>query len=188
MTHQFADHMFTQGVKQTQHEFGSRPQNERLQSAFGPNDRLTEREAQFIGQRDSFYLATVNENGWPYVQHRGGPIGFANVLDSTHIAYADFRGNTQLISAGNVTRNDRCSLIFIDYANRRRLKILGRLTMQDVRDAPKSEIEGLLPSDYVANVERLAIIQVVAFDWNCPQHITPRYTVREYSEVLMDSE
>lgn len=189
MTHEFAERMFTESVKLTQTLFGSREQNERLHHSFGPNDELTEKEAEFIAGRDSFYLSTVSETGWPYVQHRGGPAGFLKVLNRQRIAYADFKGNTQLISTGNVATNDRCSLILMDYANRRRLKLLGHLQMHDVRAAPIPELELVVPNDYKAKVERVAIIQIVAFDWNCPQHITPRYTLAELEreDVLRES-
>ncbi|NKB98852.1 MAG: pyridoxamine 5-phosphate oxidase [Pseudomonadales bacterium] len=189
MTHEFAERMFTESVKLTQTHFGSREQNERLHRSFGPNDELTEKEAEFITGRDSFYLSTVSETGWPYVQHRSGPPGFLKVLDRQRIAYADFKGNTQLISTGNVATNDKCSLILMDYANRRRLKLLGHLQMHDVRAAPIPELELVVPSDYKAKVERVAIIQIVAFDWNCPQHITPRYTLAELEreDVLRES-
>ncbi len=176
MTHRFADLMFTTQVKLTQTRYGSRQQNNRLQSNFGPNDQLTSRETDFISQRDSFYLATVTETGWPYVQHRGGPKGFLKPVGGNRLAFADFKGNTQLISAGNSATNKRCSLILVDYPNRRRLKLLGHLTMQDVRETTSPELE---QEDYKGKVERLATIEVAAFDWNCPQHITPRYSADE---------
>ncbi len=126
MTHRFADLTFTDSVKLAQEQYGSRSQNERLQSNFGPNDQITAREIGFIALRDTFYIASVSETGWPYVQHRGGPPGFLKVLSPNQLAYADFRGNTQLISVGNLSKNDRCSLILMDYPKRRRLKLLGR--------------------------------------------------------------
>ena len=135
MTHRFADLMFTDGVKAAQEHYGSREHNERLQNNFGPNDQLTSRETDFIALRDTFYLATVGESGWPYVQHRGGPPGFLKVLEQNLLAYADFRGNTQLVSVGNLSSNDRCSLILMDYPNRRRLKILGHMRIEDARTA-----------------------------------------------------
>ena len=182
MTHRFADITFTDSVKAAQETYGSRQQNARLQDNWGPNDKLNGKEIQFIEQRDSFYLATVNEEGWPYVQHRGGPAGFLKVIGETVLAYADFRGNKQLISAGNLTTNNRCSLILMDYANRRRLKILGHMRMDSntASDISQATEQGL--TNYQATVERTVTIEVVAFDWNCPQHITPRYTENEYSE------
>jgi hypothetical protein len=182
MTHRFADLTFTDSVKVAQEQYGSRPHNQRLQENFGPNDQLTPRETDFIVQRDTFYLATVSETGWPYVQHRGGPPGFLKVLGPNQLAYADFRGNTQLISVGNVSKNDRCSLILIDYPNRRRLKILGHMRVEDGRPIEVSDLAKVELPEYKARVERVVFIDVVAFDWNCPQHITRRYTEAEFEE------
>ena len=184
MTHQYADIAFTHTVKSMQEEYGSRPQNERLQKKFGPNAQLTAREAEFIGRRDSFYVATVSETGWPYVQHRGGPPGFLRVLGPGQLAFADFRGNTQLVSVGNVSTEDRCSLILMDYPNRQRLKIFGRLEIVDAHVvSPEALAQVELPG-YRAKVERVAYIEVVAFDWNCPQHITRRYTETEIANFV----
>ena len=180
MAHQFAEIMFTDGVKAAQEQYGSREHNERFAGIAGPNDLLTEREADFIKKRDTFYIASVNECGWPYVQHRGGPAGFLRVLGPNRLAYADFRGNRQLISAGNVSTNDRVSLILMDYPNRRRLKILGRMRVEDARDMQPDEMAKIELPDYRALVERVACIDVAAFDWNCPQHITQRYTKAEW--------
>lgn len=181
MTHKFADITFTNSVKAAQLDYGSRPNNERLQAIAGPNDQLGPREAGFIALRDTFYLATVSETGWPYVQHRGGPAGFLKVLGPNQIAYADFRGNTQLISTGNVSINDRCSLILMDYPNRRRLKILGHMRVENARDAAAEDLEKVIHADYKARIERLVYIDVTAYDWNCPQHITQRYSKLELS-------
>lgn len=180
MTHRFADLTFTASVKAAQEHYGSRPHNKRLQENFGPNDHLTARETDFIAKRDTFYLATVGETGWPYVQHRGGPPGFLKALGQNQLAYADFRGNTQLISVGNVSENDRCSLILIDYPNRRRLKILGHMRVEDASSIEVSDLEKVELPNYKARVERVVFIDVVAFDWNCPQHITRRYTEVEF--------
>jgi len=182
MTHRFADIAFTDSVKAAQLHYGSRENNERLQTVAGPNDQLGPREAGFIALRDTFYLATVNETGWPYVQHRGGPAGFLKVLGSTRLAYADFRGNTQLISVGNSSNNDRCSLILMDYPNRKRLKILGHMHVEDVRDLNPEILAVVAHADYKARIERVVFIDVAAFDWNCPQHITRRYTEAEMAE------
>lgn len=182
MTHRFADVTFTDSVKAAQDHYGSREHNDRLQSNWGPNDELTDREIEFIQRRDTFYLATVNEADWPYVQHRGGPIGFLKVLSPTELTYADFRGNRQLISVGNVTKNDRCSLILMDYPKRRRLKILGHMRVEDSRSSKITAIKQAGLPDYMANIERVVSIDVIAFDWNCPQYITPRYTEAEFAE------
>jgi predicted pyridoxine 5'-phosphate oxidase superfamily flavin-nucleotide-binding protein len=186
MAHQFAEIMFTDGVKAAQEQVGSRAQYERFTGATGPNDELSEQETAFIEQRDSLYIATVNADGWPYVQHRGGPAGFLRVMGPQCLAYADFRGNKQMISVGNVATNDRVSLILMDYPNRRRLKILGHTRVADAREVPPAELAKVELPDYRARIERVVYIDVVAFDWNCPQHITPRYTETEFSALLQN--
>ncbi len=180
MSHQFAEIMFTDPVKAAQEESGSRARLERFMEMAGPNDELTAREADFIQLRDTFYMATVNEDGWPYVQHRDGPPGFLRVVGPKRLAYADFRGNTQLVSVGNVSSNDRVSIILMDYPNQRRLKILGHMSVEDVRLVSADVLAAVDLSDYRAQVERVVFIDVVAFDWNCPQHITQRYTESEF--------
>jgi uncharacterized protein len=146
-------------------------------------DELTPLEIDFIAQRDSFYQATVSESGWPYVQFRGGPMGFLKVVDSKTIGYADFRGNVQYVSVGNLNADDRVSLILMDYPNRQRLKLLGHARIVHESDEP--ELLALLRTDgYKARVERGVIITVAAFDWNCPQHITPRYTEAEVNAAI----
>jgi len=187
MTHKFADITFTDSVKAVQQRYGSRPNNERLQTVAGPNDQLGPREGGFIALRDTFYLATVNETGWPYVQHRGGPVGFLKVLGPNQLAYADFRGNTQLISTGNVSVNDRCSLILMDYPRRKRLKILGHMRVEHASDVKSEVLATVDLPDYKARIERVVFINVAAFDWNCPQHITRRYTELEFSERLKNT-
>ncbi|MGI9206312.1 MAG: pyridoxamine 5'-phosphate oxidase family protein [Woeseiaceae bacterium] len=182
MTHKFADLTFTESVKAAQDQYGSRAHNDRLQSNFGPNDALTAKEIDFIQRRDSFYLSTVSETGWPYVQHRGGPPGFLKVVSSNRLAYADFRGNTQLITVGNAKRNDKCSIILMDYARRRRLKILGHLRVEASASVDDATLKSVALPGYRAQVERVFIIDVAAYDWNCPQHITQRYTVSEFNE------
>ena len=156
----------------------------RLQERMGPNDQLTAREASFIEERDSFYIATTSETGWPYVQHRGGPRGFLKVVDGNSLAYADFRGNLQLITVGNASNDDRCSLILMDYPNRRRLKIFGHMRIEDVGAVSQEDLNRVALTDYRARIERIVFIDVVAFDWNCPQHITQRYTESEFAAIL----
>jgi predicted pyridoxine 5'-phosphate oxidase superfamily flavin-nucleotide-binding protein len=119
----------------------------------------------------------VSETGWPYVQHRGGPRGFVKVISPSRIAFADFGGNRQYVSAGNVARDDRVSLIVMDYPNRQRLKLLGHLRFEDVADADPELVFAVELPGYRARVERVAVVDLEAFDWNCPQHITPRYTL-----------
>ena len=148
----------------------------------GPGDPLGEREAEFIAARDSFYMATVGEAGWPYVQHRGGPAGFLRVVTPTRLAFADYGGNRQLLTAGNLAVDDRVSLFLMDYAHRRRLKILGHARVADVREHPELR-EGLAVEDG-AEVERVVVIDVVSFDWNCPQHITERFTRAEVEAAV----
>ena len=184
MSHRFADIAFTGAVKAVQEHYRSRAQNERLQQTGAPHDTLGDAEAAFIAERDSFYMATVSESGWPYVQHRGGPPGFLKVLGPRKVAFADFRGNTQLISTGNAANNDRVSLILMDYRNRQRLKILGRIRFDDATRADAEVVKAVQLPDYRGRVERVAVIEVEAFDWNCPQHITPRFTEAEVRSAL----
>ena len=146
-------------------------------------NKFTQAEAQFIAQRDSFYMATVSESGWPYVQHRGGPAGFLRVLDEQRLACADFRGNRQYISLGNLAANNRASLFLMDYAGRQRLKIYARVEVVDLEDAPDLAVE-LNHPEYKAKVERAFVFHLEAFDWNCPQHITPRFTLAQIEEGI----
>jgi len=146
-------------------------------------DRFTEAEVQFIAARDSFYLATVSESGWPYVQHRGGPPGFLRVLNDTTLAFADFRGNRQYISLGNAAANDQVALILMDYPNRRRLKIYARIEAKDLSADPALAEKLALPG-YKAKPERAFLLHLEAFDWNCQQHITPRFSEAELSTAF----
>ena len=182
MRNPFANIMFTDSVKRTQIENGTRAANERLE-AVDRLDEFTAREAWFIGERDGFYMATVNENGHPYVQFRGGPKGFLQVLDEKTLGYADFRGNLQNISIGNLRSNNKASLILVDYANQARLKILAEIEITNVKDDPALVAKLTMPG-YKARVERAMILHVNAYDWNCPQHITPRYTLEEIEHAL----
>jgi predicted pyridoxine 5'-phosphate oxidase superfamily flavin-nucleotide-binding protein len=179
MSHRFADLAFTAAVKAVQEQYRSRSQNERLQQTGGPHDALSDAEASFIAERDSLYMATVSESGWPYVQHRGGPPGFLKVLGPKTLAFADFRGNTQFISAGNAAGNDRVSLIVMDYRHRQRLKLLGHIRFEDASRVDPATLKAVQLPGYRGRVERVALIEVEAFDWNCPQHITPRFTEAE---------
>jgi predicted pyridoxine 5'-phosphate oxidase superfamily flavin-nucleotide-binding protein len=145
-------------------------------------DRFTEAEAEFISQRDSLYMATVSESGWPYVQHRGGPPGFLKVLDDETLGFADFRGNRQYISVGNLGASDRVALILMDYPNRRRLKVYAHAEVRDVK-GDLDLAQRLASPEYKAKLER-ALLRLEAFDWNCPQHITPRFTEAELAQAL----
>jgi predicted pyridoxine 5'-phosphate oxidase superfamily flavin-nucleotide-binding protein len=163
---------------------GARARYERMEALADPNDALGLEEAAFIAGRDSLYLATVSETGWPYVQHRGGPPGFLKVLSPTRLLMPDFKGNAQYVSVGNAAANDRVALILMDYPGRRRLKILGRLRTLSPSEAGPELLEAAEPRDYRARVERLFVIDVAAFDWNCPQHVTPRYTAAQVEEIV----
>lgn len=141
-------------------------------------DPLGPDEAAFIEARDSFYMATTSESGWPYVQHRGGPPGFLRVLDAHTLAFADLRGNRQLVSVGNLATNDRVALILMDYPNRARLKLLARAELLAASADPELTAR-VAPEGKAKIVERIVRLHVVGFDWNCPQNITPRYTQAE---------
>lgn len=150
------------------------------------NTPLSFQEIGFIGERDSFYLATVTETGWPYVQHRGGPMGFLHVLDPQTLAFADFIGNRQLLSTGNLAHGDgRVALFLMDYPHRTRLKIMGHARVLDAKDEPALAQELTPDAPLRQKVERVFVIDVVAFDWNCPQYITPRYTEAEIAKHIV---
>ena len=184
MGHRFAELAFTDTVREVQEREGSREGYRKLEGSAAHHDRLGPAEAGFLAARDSFYLATVSESGWPYVQHRGGPAGFVKVLDERTIGFADFRGNRQYLSVGNLTTDDRVALILVDYANRRRLKILGHARPVTAEEDAGS-LERLAVPDYHARVERGILIAVEAFDWNCPQHITQRFTAEEVTQAVV---
>ena len=174
MGHKFAEIAFTPTVKMEQERNGSRRSYARLEEGNAHHDRLGAREADFIAARDSFYMATVSETGWPYIQHRGGPAGFVRILDHKTIGFADFAGNRQYVSVGNLQTSDRVSLFFMDYPNQTRLKLLGHVRPIEAGDAQL--LERLHVPDYGARIERGMVITVAGYDWNCPQHITPRFT------------
>ena len=182
MTYGFLDIAVTPAVKAAQAANGSLDLWEDFKGtrAF---DRFTDAEAAFIARRDSFYMATVSETGWPYVQHRGGPVGFLRVLDERTLGFADFSGNRQYLSLGNVTANDRTALFLMDYPGRRRMKILAHAEVRDLTEAPDIATALAVPG-YKARVERAMLFHLVAFDWNCPQHITPRFTEGEITQAV----
>lgn len=183
MSNRFAGIAFTPAVKQAQQRYGSREQNARVEARGAPQDQLGPHEAAFIAERDSFFMATVSETGWPYIQHRGGPKGFLKVLDPQTLGFADYRGNRQYVSVGNLAGDDRVALILMDYVNGQRLKLFGRATTVDATE--DRILERLRDSSYRARVERGVLIRIEAFDWNCPLHITPRFT-REEIEAAME--
>jgi predicted pyridoxine 5'-phosphate oxidase superfamily flavin-nucleotide-binding protein len=182
MGQQYAKTMFGEAAKRLQAQHGSRAQYERLAESGPSHDALTASEAAFIAERDSLYLASVTADGWPYVQHRGGPKGFLRVLDGKTLAFADFAGNKQYITTGNIETNDRVALFLMDYPNQARLKIIGHARIvepgMDAALEARVRVEG-----YKAKVERVVVIAITAYDWNCSQHITPRWTAEEIQAV-----
>ena len=179
----FGKLLFTPLVKKLQERYGSRRQYERMEGSGASQDRFTPFESEFLAQRDSFYQATTGSTGWPYVQHRGGPKGFLRVIDKRTLAFADFSGNKQYISAGNLATDDRVALILVDYPRQARLKILGRVEVIEGTDA-KEWAGKLGDPEYKAVIERVFVIHVEASDWNCSQHITPRFTEEQIREAL----
>lgn len=181
MPNRFKQTVFTPEVLAAQeHYYGRSAQP----AGAADRDPLTDDERAFIGQRDSFYMATISESGWPYIQHRGGPRGFLRVLDSQTLAFADFSGNRQMLSTGNLATNDRVALFLMDYPHRERLKILGRARVLDAREHPEM-VPQVLPAGFnKEDVERIFVIDVQSYDWNCPQFITPRYTAEEVETAI----
>src|SRR5215469_14185120 len=184
MANNFSSLVFTPVVKELQQRYGSRRQYERLAARGMSNRGLGPGEREFIAERDSFYMASIGSTDWPYVQHRGGPKGFLKVLDHQTIAFADYRGNKQYISTGNLVTDDRVALILVDYPHQARLKILGHAKIKE-RGAEAGELLEMV-RDKKENtfVERVYVIHVEGFDWNCSQHITPRFTVDEIRTIL----
>ena len=184
MAHQFSSLTFTDSVKDVQREMGSRLANEKLTERGSPNDSLGDFEKDFISRRDGFYLSTVGETGWPYIQFRGGPTGFLHVVDDRTLAYADVTGNRQYISTGNLRSNRRAALFLMDYPHQARLKILGTAEVIPWSDLPKTtEWKSKLLLDDRSRPERVVIIHLAAFDWNCPQHIPQRWTIDELKQT-----
>ncbi|MEO1229701.1 MAG: pyridoxamine 5'-phosphate oxidase family protein [Myxococcota bacterium] len=183
MTRRYPEIAFTPSVRAVQDAHGARKSAQRLLDMEWEDQRLGEDEAAFIGARDSFYMATANDDGWPYVQHRGGPTGFVRVLDDKTLAFANYRGNRQYVSAGNVVEDDRVSLFFVDYPHQRRLKIFARARFARPEEVPDLA-EKVRDPNYSGKVEHIVVLNVEAFDWNCPQHITPRWTAHELEAQL----
>ncbi len=185
MSRSFPELAFTPLVKQQQELHNSRRQYARMEQALqASTDSLGPAEQAFIQLRDSFYMASVSETGWPYIQHRGGPGGFVRVLSPTLLGFADLRGNKQYISLGNLQHDSRAALFFMDYPNQTRLKILGRVEIHENDAQAPTLFESLKTAEPGAVIERAILIHVEAFDWNCPQHITPRYTLEELEPSL----
>jgi len=182
MAKNFAAIAFTDAVKAMQEKLGSRSSYARMERDTYV-DGLTENEIDFIAQRDSFYMASIGGNNFPYIQYRGGPKGFLKVLDARRIGFIDFRGNMQYISTGNIATNNNVALIMVDYPLKIRLKILAKAEIVDLKDDP-ALYDLLAPDEYKFKPERIIVFNIEAYDWNCPQHITPRYTVEDIQEAF----
>ena len=180
MADKFMQLVLTPAVQRAQDKYFGKHQEVKDAPA---TDALTPDEAGFIASRDSFYMATLSETGWPYVQHRGGPLGFVKVLGPNLIGFADFKGNRQLVSTGNLDKADRVALFMMDYRHRARLKLLGHARVLDACEHPEL-VEQLAPETLRSRVERLFLIQVISYDWNCQQYITPRFTAAEVQEYI----
>jgi uncharacterized protein len=184
MAQNYVHTLFTDAARALQEADGSRPAYARMEEgANGTPDSITAKEADFIAARDSFYIASVTSKGWPYVQHRGGPAGFLRGLPGNRIGFADYRGNRQHVSTANLLDEPRVSLFLMDYPNRRRLKILGLARIVTAEEDP-ALVASLMPDGYKAVPERAYVIDVVGYDWNCPQHITPRFTEAEIAAAI----
>ena len=182
MAKNFAEVAFTDAVKELQEKHGSRKGYERMEK-FNVIDGLSENEMDFIEDRDSFYLASIGVKNFPYIQHRGGPKGFVKVIDKNTIGFIDFTGNKQYISVGNFATNNNVALIMMDYPARARLKIFATAEIVELKDNPEL-FESLDLGDYKYRPERMMLFHIEAYDWNCPQHITPRFTVDEIENAL----
>jgi predicted pyridoxine 5'-phosphate oxidase superfamily flavin-nucleotide-binding protein len=182
MAKNFASLAFTDSIKALQEKNGSRSSYARLERE-KYTDGLTKFETDFIHQRDSFYMASIGENNFPYIQHRGGPKGFLKVLDAKRIGFIDFRGNMQYISVGNMAGNNNVALIMVDYPSKTRLKILAKAEVVELKDDPA--LYNLLDlTAYKFMPERMIVLHIEAYDWNCPQHISPRYTIEEIEQAF----
>ncbi len=178
----YASIAFSIASKKIQEQAGSRINYARMEKEDRTNG-LTENEIEFISQRDSFYIATAGENGFPYIQHRGGPKGFLKVLDQDHLAFIDFTGNKQYISIGNLVTNNKVALFLMDYSAKARLKIYAEAEVVELKDNPKL-FSQLNLKDYKFRPERMIKLNIKAYNWNCPQHITPRYKLEEIEEAF----
>jgi len=184
MGRRFAELAFTPLVKEQQKLHGSRHLYERVENSPDLGDRLGPDEQAFIRERDGFYMASVTETGWPYIQFRGGHLGFIHIPDDRTIAFADLRGNRQYISTANLKHDDRVALFFMDYPTQSRLKILGRATIHEGGAEAEKLIASLRVLEEKTPPERAIVIHIEAFDWNCQQHITPRYSEAELAKIL----
>lgn len=181
----YAKLAFTDAIKKIQEQQGSRKSYERMER-FNSKEGLTPNEIGMIESRDSFYLASIGENGFPYIQHRGGPKGFLKVITPKTLGFLDFSGNMQYISVGNIATNNKVSLILMDYPQRARLKIYAEVAIHTLEDDPNLT-KSLSLENYKHRPERIMVFHIKAFDWNCPQHITPRYTAEEVDAILAET-
>lgn len=179
----FGKLVFTPLVKKLQELYGSRTQYARMEKSGDSQNQLSQFEKEFLTDRDTFYWATIGSTGWPYIQHRGGPRGFLKIVDDRTLAFADYRGNRQYISTGNLMSDDRAALIMVDYPRQARLKILGHV---EIFEGTKAEtwLPRVRVPDFKAVIERVLVIHIEAYDWNCPQYITQRYTAEEIQEAV----
>ena len=177
MNRNFTTYAFTDSVKTLQTRYKSRKGYERMEES-GDRFVLGFNEIAFIQSRDSFFISTVGENGWPYVQHRGGPVGLLKVIDATTLRFADYSGNRQYISSGNVQDNKKACLFLIDYPNQQRLKIWTHAKVEFAEDVPEIAAD-LEEPGFKAKIERVFTLEVLAFDWNCPKYIPQRYSLDE---------
>lgn len=182
MAKNFASIAFTKAVKEMQEKLGSRASYARMERD-SYVDGLTENEIDFIAERDSFYMASIGDNNFPYIQHRGGPKGFLKVLDAKRLGFIDFKGNMQYITVGNLATNNNVALIMVDYPARARLKVYAKAEIIELKDDP-SLYDALDLSEYKFRPERMMILNIEAYDWNCPQHITPRYTIADIEDAF----
>lgn len=182
MAKNFGAIAFTDAVKEMQEKLGSRSSYARMEKE-SYVDGLTENEVDFIAQRDSFYMASIGASDYPYIQHRGGPKGFLKVLDEKRLGFIDFKGNMQYITVGNLVTNNNVALIMVDYPARARLKIYAKATVVELKDDP-ALFDLLDLNEYKFRPERMMVLNIEAYDWNCPQHITPRYTAEDIEEAF----
>lgn len=182
MAHRFSDLTFTPSVEAMQRCFGSFEKMRELRKKLPDFDRLNTRERGFIQERDSFYLATVSENGWPYIQHRGGVRGFLRVISSQVLAFANYAGNKQYQSLGNIAHHDKVALFLVDYPNKRRLKLLGTASIYVMAELPEHLLSVVSQTDEKETIESIVEIHLEAFDWNCSQHLMPRFSEEQWLE------
>jgi predicted pyridoxine 5'-phosphate oxidase superfamily flavin-nucleotide-binding protein len=183
MAMNYASLAFTDAIREMQEKLGSRKSYARLQER-SYVDGLTENEIVFISERDSFYMASIGENGYPYIQHRGGPQGFIKVLDTKRLGIIDYKGNAQYITVGNIANNNNVALIMVDYPTRTRLKLYAKARVVQLEDDPALYAQ-LNVAGYQSRPERMILFEVDAYDWNCPQHITPRYSIEEINKAFV---